>query len=120
MIIGSVRRPCWLSHMSERSASSDTLCSRKKSAVIRRVVASSLMCLAPFSQYSLRWRFPGFGSAQAQPGQSIPPTWFIVSRSTPVLRGEVCSSEYSSACTTAGTPAAHFFGGVTERVSSGS
>src|SRR4051812_8752382 len=118
--MGSVSRPCWLSHMSERPARSETLCSRKKSAVIRRFVASSLMCLGPFSQYSLRWRCPGAGSAQAQPGQSIPPTWLMVSRSTPVLRGEVCSREYSSACTTAGTPAAHFFGGVTERVVSGS
>jgi hypothetical protein len=36
------------------------------SRVIRRVVASSLMCLAPFSHYSWMRRWPGAGSGQPQ------------------------------------------------------
>ena len=42
-------------------------CSRKKSAVTRREVASSLMCLAPFSQYSFMWPVArrGFGPGAA-------------------------------------------------------
>ena len=50
--------------MSDLVASTETGCSRKKSRVTRRVVASSLTCLAPFSQYSLRCRLRGSGHAQ--------------------------------------------------------
>ena len=104
--------------MSDLAASSEMECSWKNSRVIRRVVASSLMCLAPFSQYSFMCRLPGSGSGQAQPGQSIPLAWLMFSRLIAVRRGEVCSSENSSACITAGSPVAHCLGGLTFRRSS--
>src|SRR5262249_33590877 len=108
---GSVRRPCSLSHMSVFVANSETECSRKNSREILRVVASSLMCLAPFSQYSFMCRL--VGSGHAHPGQSIPFVWLMLNRLIAVRTSDVCSSEYSSACMTAGTPAADFLGGLT-------
>src|SRR5689334_17840405 len=99
--------------MSDLLAKSAIECWRKNSRLIRRVVASSLTCLAPFSQYSLRCRLPASGSGQAQPGQSMPSAWLMLSRLIAVRTNDVCSSEYSSAYMTAGTPAADFLGGLT-------
>src|SRR3979411_833207 len=93
-------------------------CCRKKSAVTRREVASSLTCLAPFSQYSFMCRWPEPGSGHAQPGQSKPLVWFTLSNVNPVRRTVVWPREYSMAWVTAGTPVAHVLGGVTKRRSS--
>src|SRR3981189_3859333 len=114
--MGSVSRPCWLSQKWDSWSGSEIEYRRKKSAVTRAEVASSLTCLAPFSQYSCRCLWPGSG--HAQPGQSKPLVWLTFSNVSAVRRTVVCSSEYLTAFATAGTPAAHVLGGVTDRWSS--
>jgi hypothetical protein len=47
----------------------------KKSGVNTRVVASSAIAFAPFSQYSPKVERSSSGSGQAQPGQSTPFFW---------------------------------------------
>src|SRR3982074_899676 len=114
--MGSVSRPCWLSQKSDFWSSSEIEYRRKKSAVTRAEVASSLTCLAPFSQYSCRCLWPGSG--HAQPGQSKPLVWLTFSNVSAVRRTDVCFREYFTAFFTAGTPTAHVFGEGTDLGSS--
>ncbi len=58
--------------MSDFAASSDIGVLAEELRVTRRVVASSLMCLAPFSQYSFLCRLPGSGSGQCAAGTVDP------------------------------------------------
>ena len=76
--MGWVRRPSFSRSKSRQFQSSLTVWAAKNSGVVRLAVASQVTALAPFSQNSNEEVC--LGSGHAQPGQSKPWGWFMVSR----------------------------------------
>src|SRR5690625_1619188 len=72
--IGCVSRPCCSRSWSLHSRSSATVCPAKNSGVVRRLVNSQALALAPFSQNSNLYGCAGCG--QAQDTQVKPPGLF--------------------------------------------
>jgi hypothetical protein len=85
-------------------------CSAKKARGIFLRVASQATALAPFSQNSAACLRLWSGSGHAQDGQSKPPSWFIFRNTLPVRAGPISRNPNLNDESTAGTPAAFFFG----------
>ena len=103
-------RPSLPSSNSEISFIASTECSAKKARGTRLRVASQATALAPLSQNSAACLRLWSGSGQAQDGQSKPPSWFIFKKTLPVRAGPISRKPNLNDDSTAGTPAAFFFG----------
>src|SRR5690606_27599828 len=77
--MGSESLPDFPISKSDNSASSSTEWLAKNSRLMSLFCISSVMALIPFSQYSPKEERSSSGSGHAQPGQSKPPFWFILS-----------------------------------------
>jgi hypothetical protein len=105
-----VIRPSLPSSNSEICPRSSIECSAKKERGTRLRVASQATALAPFSQNSAACLRLLSGSGQAQDGQSKPRSWFILRNTLPVRSGPISRKPNLNDESTAGTPAAFFFG----------
>jgi hypothetical protein len=85
----------------------------QNSGVTVRVVFSSAMALAPFSQNSAGLRLLVIDSGHAQPGQSNPPCWLTRSMDRTVRATPAWARPRSIATATAFTPAAVLWGAWT-------
>ncbi|BAS13966.1 hypothetical protein AHiyo8_22690 [Arthrobacter sp. Hiyo8] len=111
-------RPWLPSQYSVLSPSSARECRAQNSASTTRVVLSSAIALAPFSQNSAGLRLPVMDSGQAQPGQSKPSRWLTRSIDLTVRLTPAWDQPRSNATVTALTPAAERLGGWIWRSSS--